>query len=162
SWPFLPLGRARGVDFRITEGRVGALLAATAVLLRVVFLIAPAFDRFFEAFTRLYERALHFALRWRGVGALALAARPVPTFFAFRRTGQELFPDVDSGEFTVHMRASGGPRVEETERMVGDIEKIIRGYQGTGKDLVREVLRGRQDKDQARLDALLKVGAGSG
>jgi multidrug efflux pump subunit AcrB len=33
---------------------------------------------------------------------------------------------VDASEFTVHLRAPGGPRVEETERQVAEIEEIIR------------------------------------
>jgi multidrug efflux pump subunit AcrB len=45
---------------------------------------------------------------------------------AFRSVGQELFPEVDASEFTIHLRAVGGPRVEETERQVAEIEQMIR------------------------------------
>jgi multidrug efflux pump subunit AcrB len=57
---------------------------------------------------------------------LLLGAVVVPTALALRKVGQELFPEVDAGEFTVHVRATGGPRVEETERQVAEIEKLVR------------------------------------
>jgi len=45
--------------------------------------------------------------------------------FCFPRLGQELFPEVDSSEFTIHLRAAGGPRVETTERKIRDIDKLV-------------------------------------
>ena len=45
-----------------------------------------------------------------GLAALLAAGRLV-----LPRIGQELFPEVDSSEFTLHMRLKGGPRVETTE-----------------------------------------------
>jgi multidrug efflux pump subunit AcrB len=88
--------------------------------------IAPAFDRFYERLGSVYERALRFCLRWRYAVLLLVAGVAIPAWFAFGRVGQELFPEVDAGEFTVHMRATGGPKVEETERQVTEIEAIIR------------------------------------
>jgi multidrug efflux pump subunit AcrB len=96
------------------------------VLLGALFRIAPLFDRLFGAFTRGYTCVLGLCLRRRPVVVLLLVAALVPTVLAFRQLGQELFPEVDAGEFTVHMRARGGPRVEETERLVGEIEQIVR------------------------------------
>ncbi|HXL20578.1 MAG TPA: efflux RND transporter permease subunit, partial [Streptosporangiaceae bacterium] len=57
------------------------------------------------------------------------AACLVPAVWCFLRTGRELFPEVDASEFTVHLRLTGGPRVEATEERVSEIQKIIReGY----------------------------------
>jgi CzcA family heavy metal efflux pump len=80
----------------------------------------------FEGFAAAYEAVLRFALRWRVAVVVLVLALILPAILAFKHIGQELFPDVDSGEFTVHMRATGGPRVEETERQVAEIERLVR------------------------------------
>ena len=127
----------------------------------LLFRIAPVFDRFFEGFTRRYERALAFCLRRRLAVAGVLAACLVPAVMAFLHTGEELFPEVDSSDFTVHLRATGGPRVEETERKVDEIEHMITdghradfqrpdvgGIPGSGAEGSR--LRGRHRGSQRR------------
>jgi multidrug efflux pump subunit AcrB len=83
--------------------------------------------RFFaEKIEAGYERVLRVCLSWRLAVVILLLACLVPAVWSFSHIGQELFPEVDSSEFTVHVRASGGPRVEETERQVNDIENLIR------------------------------------
>jgi multidrug efflux pump subunit AcrB len=83
-------------------------------------------DNFFNAFTAGYVRALRFCLRWRVAVVGLLLACAVAAGLCFVKIGQELFPEVDSGEFTLHLRANGGPRVEMTEKQVAEIEQIIR------------------------------------
>src|SRR5207249_2731382 len=92
----------------------------------LLFWMAPGFDRLYERFAGGYEACLHFCLRrrWAVVALLILVC--VPAVWGFGRIGWELFPEVDAGEFTVHMRATGGPRVEETERQVAEMEDLIR------------------------------------
>jgi multidrug efflux pump subunit AcrB len=123
-------------------------------LIPLLFGVAPAFERLFNLFLGIYERALIAALRWRVAVLIGLGLLLVPAFLAFRSTGQELFPEVDSSEFTVHLRASGGPRVEETERQVGQIENMIRGYEASGEDFVREVVGAARQADDGHLEAL--------
>src|SRR5262249_14291889 len=76
---------------------------------------AALLDWLYEGFAACYEVVLRFALRWRVAVVALVLALILPAVLAFKHIGQELFPDVDSGEFTIHMRATGGPRVEETE-----------------------------------------------
>ena len=40
--------------------------------------------------------------------------------------GQDFFPKVDSGQFTLHMRAPTGTRIEETARLCDLVENTIR------------------------------------
>jgi multidrug efflux pump subunit AcrB len=127
----------RGSEVFIGVGVTGGVFLLSALL----HAIAPAFDRGFAIFTNIYERLLRGALRWRSAVLLVVAALTVPAVLAFRDTGQELFPDVDSNEFTVHVRAAGGPRVEETERQVEQIENLIRGYKATAGQLELEYSR---------------------
>jgi HAE1 family hydrophobic/amphiphilic exporter-1 len=99
---------------------------AATVLVVVLYAVSPAFERLFQGAAGVYERLLAGCLARRWAVLVALAVCVVPAALALTRTGQELFPEVDSGEFTIHMRATGGPRVEETERYVGEVEDLVR------------------------------------
>src|SRR5262249_19390466 len=83
-------------------------------------------ERLFKASARGYEAVLRLFLRRRIAIVAVLLLLLVPTAWAYKRIGQELFPEVDSSEFTVHMRSTGGPRVEETERQIAKVERLIR------------------------------------
>jgi multidrug efflux pump subunit AcrB len=102
------------------------MAAALVLVAALVFGCAPAFGRMFDAFTRGYERLLRICLRQRTLVAVAIGVCVVVAALCFMQLGQELFPAVDSSEFTVHLRATGGPRVEMTELQVSDIERMIR------------------------------------
>src|SRR5262249_15525045 len=132
--------RARRAYFYAAEGLTAAgLVGGVLVVAAMLFWITPAFDALFQRFVRLYERSLRWAIRNRTLVLAGVLLLLVPAGLAFRHTGRELFPDVDSGEFTLHVRASGGPRVETTEKQVATIEDMIRGFQATGKQFVQEV-----------------------
>ena len=61
----------------------------------------------------------------RGDGRRAAGLRPVlaGTGAADRRG---LFPTVDAGQFRLHVRAPSGTRIEQTERLFGQVEDVIR------------------------------------
>ena len=40
--------------------------------------------------------------------------------------GQDFFPTVDAGQFRLHMRAKTGTRIEETARLVDEVDRYIR------------------------------------
>src|SRR5262249_37640969 len=131
TWLPLPLDRLPVRQRQIVLGGYQALLiggiAGGGVLgLAVLFQVAPLFNFFFEKFTAVYEFLLRGRLRLRWAVLLLLAAAVVPAWLVTREIGQELFPEVDASEFTIHMRAAGGPRVEETERQVREIEQMVR------------------------------------
>jgi multidrug efflux pump subunit AcrB len=91
------------------------------------------FARFQQRFDRLFER-----IRWSYSGLLgwlvSVRARFVPTFlivcllvFALVPfLGQDFFPDTDSGQFMLHLRAKTGTRIEETARLADEVEGSIR------------------------------------
>jgi multidrug efflux pump subunit AcrB len=121
EWPLLAL--PRWLQYGVVAG---AAVGGLTVLVALLFWWSPAFDRLFERVTRAYEAVLRFCLRRRlAVVGLVLAAL-VPGVLCFLRLGQELFPEVDASEFTVHLRATGGPRVETTEEQMLEIEKLVR------------------------------------
>jgi multidrug efflux pump subunit AcrB len=85
----------------------------------------------FDRFRGWYELSLDSVLRARWVvivGAAALLA--VSLAFVYPKIGQELFPQVDSGQFTIRVRATSGLKVEETEKIVAEVEKAVKGAMG--------------------------------
>ena len=125
------VGDALAWPYRVLPGEVRRSLVAVGVLAAGVLTIAglsniaPAFNRLFERCTNYYDQALRWCLHHRlaVIGLVAIAV--VIAVWSFPRIAQELFPEVDSSEFTIHLRASGGPRVETTEKRVREIDKVI-------------------------------------
>ena len=85
-----------------------------------------AFNRGFERFRNGYRHCLDWALRHR----LAVVVLSVLTFGGslglFLLLGQDFFPQVDAGQFRLHVRAPAGTRLEETERLFSQVEAAIR------------------------------------
>ncbi len=123
------VGKVRWLAATMTVLKVLGWAGALTAVMGLVFWAAPRFDRGFERFTRWYESMLRLCLRrWVVVAAILLGCL-LPALWCGRRIGQELFPEVDASEFTLHMRLKGGPRVETTEQRVHEIERIIsQGY----------------------------------
>ncbi len=72
-------------------------------------------------FADLLRRAI--AARWLVVGA-SVAAFVLAVLLSMRQ-GQELFPSVDSGQITMYVRLPSGTRIEETEKVMKEIEATI-------------------------------------
>jgi multidrug efflux pump subunit AcrB len=151
-------------------GKWGAFLLETGILLGIagvvllaaaaLFRFADTFDRSFEWFTKQYEKVLAWALSRRVLVLGLLGLICVPAYVAFRSVGQELFPDVDSSEFTLHVRATGGPRVEETERQVEEMENLIRGQRANAFQFVRAVSRAAFFGEAERMADIRKANPG--
>src|SRR5262249_53330652 len=85
-----------------------------------------AFNRAFERFRRAYEGLLGWTLNHRFIAILALLGFALASLALYPRTGQDFFPSVDAGQIRLHVRAPAGTRVEETERVFGQVEDAIR------------------------------------
>ncbi|WP_048863479.1 efflux RND transporter permease subunit, partial [Acidisphaera rubrifaciens] len=84
------------------------------------------FERNFERLRRRYRQALHGALvrPWRFIAifmTLVLASFVLAPFL-----GQNFFPTVDGGQIKLHVSAQTGTRIEETARLVGQVEATVR------------------------------------
>jgi multidrug efflux pump subunit AcrB len=88
--------------------------------------IQRGFESGFENFRKFYRALLAalIRLRWRfavlflGLCAASLVLVPM--------LGQDFFPNVDTGQFRLHLRARTGTRIEETARLVDAVEQVIR------------------------------------
>ena len=84
------------------------------------------FEHAFEGLRGRYKRWLNTCLchrAWLAVGVLTTAAA---SFLLIPLIGQDFFPKVDSGQFTLHMRAPTGTRIEETAFICDRVEQSIR------------------------------------
>jgi multidrug efflux pump subunit AcrB len=87
-------------------------------------------QRFNHHFTRLqtvYRRALAWSLDHAKVVVAAFAALVVLSVLSlFPLLGMDFFPNVDAGQFRLHVRCPAGTRIEETEVRYAEVEAVIR------------------------------------
>jgi multidrug efflux pump subunit AcrB len=67
-------------------------------------------------------------LRWLVVGASG--GLLVVSVLLLMRTGTELFPQVDSNQFTIYVRLPSGTRIENTEATIAEIENALTAEMG--------------------------------
>ncbi len=86
---------------------------------------AASLGSFFRKIVDFYERALRFALvrpPWLAVFAAVLIAA---SFFCYRALGTDLLPAMDEGGFVIDYITPAGASLEETDRMVMEIERML-------------------------------------
>jgi CzcA family heavy metal efflux pump len=83
------------------------------------------FERKFEDFRRGYEQLLETTLEYRGIFIVCFLAFCLLSLGLFMFLGQDFFPQVDAGLLRLHVRARPGLRVEETARLVDQIEGAL-------------------------------------
>jgi HAE1 family hydrophobic/amphiphilic exporter-1 len=82
-------------------------------------------DRLMQWVGRLYPRGLRWALR-HSLAILALVALSLGlTVWIALRLDNELLPEIHQGEFTVEVALPVGTPLEETEEIVGPVERAI-------------------------------------
>jgi len=125
---FTPLALA------VTFASITSYLVAMTVIPALAAKIMPEGESKEGAMTRraneLYQSLVRSVLkaRWAVViGALVLGAGGV---IGMGQLGTELFPRVDSGQFTVLVRAPMGTRLERTEELMAEVEAAMEDLMG--------------------------------
>src|SRR5215472_16668087 len=75
---------------------------------------------------RGYEALLETTIAHRGLFAACFLGFCLLSLGLFTLLGQDFFPQVDAGLLRLHMRARSGLRVEETARLVDQVEDALR------------------------------------
>src|SRR5215475_5514202 len=84
-----------------------------------------AFERIFEGLRERYRHALGHALdKPRLFAAAFVAFCGLSTGLTFV-LGRDIFPSVDAGPISLHMRARTGLRIEETARLADQVNQVI-------------------------------------
>src|SRR5258708_21442452 len=92
-------------------------------------LIWRAHDAFNGAFERIrgrYRDALGWSLDHPGFVMGVFIVIPLASLSLYFLVGQDFFPDVDAGQFRLHVRAPAGTRLEATEKIAQDVEDALR------------------------------------
>jgi CzcA family heavy metal efflux pump len=84
------------------------------------------FERLFEKVRLAYSSLLTRLVSLRKVFVPVFLIVCLCAFALIPFLGQDFFPATDSGQFILHVRAKTGTRVEETARLVDEVEKGIR------------------------------------
>jgi CzcA family heavy metal efflux pump len=84
------------------------------------------FEEGFDRFRERYHRILQGAIQRRKLFAICFLGACLLSFALLPLVGEDFFPSVDSGEFTLHMRAATGTRIEETAALCDRAENDIR------------------------------------
>src|SRR2546425_10486753 len=85
-----------------------------------------AFERGFERLRFTYRELLTGLIERRAVFIPVFLAVCLTAFLLIPRLGENFFPDTDSGQLTLHLRAQTGTRIEETARLTDLVEAAIR------------------------------------
>jgi len=92
----------------------------------LIWRVHDAFNGGFEKLRRRYRAGLEWCLDHRtGVMAVFLLI-PLASGLLYFVVGQDFFPDVDTGQFRLHVRAPSGTRLEATEQIVQEIGDELR------------------------------------
>jgi CzcA family heavy metal efflux pump len=84
------------------------------------------FERVFERIRVSYASLLTWLVSLRVVFVPGFLAVCVSAFVLIPFLGQDFFPNTDSGQFILHVRAKTGTRIEETARLADLVETSIR------------------------------------
>jgi CzcA family heavy metal efflux pump len=84
------------------------------------------FETGFEKVRLRYRSLLERCVRLGWVFVACFFAACLASFLLIPWLGQNFFPNVDSGQFRLHVRAPTGTRIEETARLCDEIENSIR------------------------------------
>src|SRR6266850_1095650 len=84
------------------------------------------FEHGFESIRNAYRGWLETFINHRRISVVGFLAVCLLSFGLVPWLGQDFFPSVDSGAFTLHMRAPTGTRIEETAALCDQVESEIR------------------------------------
>ena len=88
--------------------------------------IQRSFERGFDRVKEQYRNLLALAMTSRRPFVLGFLAVVGLSMLLFPFLGRDFFPNVDSGQITLHARTPAGTRVEDTNQVVAQIQKEIR------------------------------------
>jgi multidrug efflux pump subunit AcrB len=100
--------------------------ARVPILFRPFMLIQNAFHRAFDRFRDAYRQLLGLILQRHIAFVVLFLVFCGGTCLLIPQLGQDFFPSVDAGQFRLHIRGRSGLRIEETAKLVDEIETAIR------------------------------------
>ncbi|HTV43314.1 MAG TPA: efflux RND transporter permease subunit [Candidatus Sulfotelmatobacter sp.] len=84
-----------------------------------------AFENGFDRFRNGYRALLTSCFTHRPTVVTVILAFCLGSWLLAPMLGRNFFPDVDAGQFLLHVRGPTGMRIEETERLSDEVNKVI-------------------------------------
>jgi multidrug efflux pump subunit AcrB len=97
-----------------------------ALWVRPLVALQRGFEKAFDRFRNAYGNLLGSIMEHRLAFAAGFLAFCLCSWLLVPFLGQNFFPAVDAGTFRLHVRASTGTRIEQTAKLVDEIETNIR------------------------------------
>jgi multidrug efflux pump subunit AcrB len=92
-----------------------------------IWAVHQRFNHHFARLQTVYRRALAWSLDHAKIVVALFAALVVLSVLSlFPLLGMDFFPNVDAGQFRLHVRCPAGTRIEETEVRYAEVEAVIR------------------------------------
>src|SRR6266513_368835 len=88
--------------------------------------LQQGFEKAFDRFRAAYANLLGTVLGHRAAFVVGFLSFCVVTWLLVPFLGQNFFPAVDAGTFRLHVRAPTGTRIEQTAKLVDEVEAAIR------------------------------------
>src|SRR5947208_11564489 len=93
---------------------------------RPLVALQQGFEKAFDRFREAYANLLGTVLGHRAAFTVGFLSFCVATWLLVPFLGQNFFPVVDAGTFRLHVRAPTGTRIEQTAKLVDEVEAAIR------------------------------------
>src|SRR5207245_10438323 len=74
----------------------------------------------------IYERLLTIALRYRAAILIVIGLLVIISFLIYKLLGSEFLPEVDHGAFILDYVAPPGASLQETDRLLRNVEQLLR------------------------------------
>jgi multidrug efflux pump subunit AcrB len=113
--------------------------SATPAWRRPFAAIQSRFEAGFDRFRENYRMLLGAVLHHRRMFGLCFLLFCLGSLALVPQLGRDFFPTVDAGQFRLHVRARSGIRIEETAKLVDQVEAVVR------KEIPTEEFRGMLD-----------------
>jgi multidrug efflux pump subunit AcrB len=97
-----------------------------AFWVRPLVALQQHFEKAFDRFRDVYANLLGTVLEHRAAFAVGFLSFCVASWLLVPFLGQNFFPAVDAGTFRLHVRAATGTRIEQTAKLVDEVEAAIR------------------------------------
>ncbi len=88
--------------------------------------IVTRFETAFEKFRSGYHAVLGWAMLHRRAVLAAAGGFVLASMLLVPAIGEDFFPQVDGGQFQLHVRAPSGTRIEQTELLFAGVERTVK------------------------------------
>src|SRR5260370_1304296 len=113
-------GSEKSADGRIRGGE------HVPLWVRPLAALQHGFEKAFNRFKEAYGNFLGTILKHRAAFAVGFLSFCVASWLLVPFLGQDFFPTVDAGTFRLHVRAPTGTRIEQSAKLVDEVETAIR------------------------------------